>query len=337
MSPDLPSPASLLNVSVALCTHNGERYLTEQVRSICAQQDCLPLEIILSDDASSDASVTVVRETLAACGVTHRIALIVLKNPTPLGVTRNFEQAIKACRGDLIALCDQDDVWHPGRLARMVAQFEARPDLLLLHTDARLVDGDLKPLGTTLFHALEVRPAELAAIRQGNAFGVLLRRNLVTGATTVFRRTLLEVAVPFPPGWLHDEWLAAVAAAVGCMDVLPQPTIDYRQHGRNQIGARRLSVREKLDKTFARRGDKHRLRWKRAEVWLQHVCQLEGRVPQSYLDALREKVAHQRFRADLRSPRWLRLLPILCELLRGRYARFSRMGQAVVQDLFERG
>ncbi|SEF19845.1 glycosyltransferase family 2 protein [Variovorax sp. NFACC27] len=325
-----------LEVSVALCTRNGARYLPDQVRSICAQEPP-PQEIVLSDDGSTDDTLAVVRDTLAQCGMADRIALRVFSNSPPLGVTRNFEQAVRACSHDLIALCDQDDVWHPGRLARMVAQFEARPDLLLLHTDARLVDGDLKPLGSTLFHALEVRPAELEAIASGEAFGVLQRRNLVTGATTMFRKTLLDAALPFAPEWVHDEWLAAVAAATGRMDVLPEPTIDYRQHGNNQIGARRLTLSEKVAKAFVARGDKHVARLRRAEALLQRLEQLGGRVRAGCLDAQRDKVAHQRFRAGLPAARPLRLLPILLEAARGRYARFGRGKQAIVQDVFERG
>lgn len=324
------------DISVALCTRNGARYLPAQIRSICTQEP-LPREIIVSDDGSSDDTLAVVRETIALCGVADRIALRVFSNTPPLGVTRNFEQAVRACSHALIVLCDQDDVWHPGRLARMAAQFEARPDLLLLHTDARLVDADLQPLGSTLFHALEVQPAELEAISRGDAFSVLLRRNLVTGATTMFRRTLLDAALPFAPEWVHDEWLAAIAAATGRMDVLPEPTIDYRQHASNQIGARRLTLSEKIAKAFAERGDKHVARLHRADALLQRLLQLGDRVPAAWLEAQRAKVAHQRFRAGLPKARPLRVIPILAEAARGRYARFGRGGHAIAQDLLERG
>jgi len=324
------------DISVALCTRNGARYLPAQIRSICTQEP-LPREIVVSDDGSSDDTLAVVRDTIALCGVADRIALRVFSNTPPLGVTRNFEQAVRACSHALIVLCDQDDVWHPGRLARMAAQFEARPDLLLLHTDARLVDADLQPLGSTLFHALEVQPAELEAISRGDAFSVLLRRNLVTGATTMFRRTLLDAALPFAPEWVHDEWLAAIAAATGRMDVLPEPTIDYRQHASNQIGARRLTLSEKIAKAFAERGDKHVARLHRADALLQRLLQLGDRVPAAWLEAQRAKVAHQRFRAGLPKARPLRVVPILAEAARGRYARFGRGGHAIAQDLLERG
>ena len=325
-----------LGISVALCTRNGARYLPEQINSICSQMP-FPREIIVSDDGSTDDTLSVVRDTIAQFGVADQIDLRVFSNTPPLGVTRNFEQAVRACSHELIVLCDQDDVWHPGRLARMAAQFEARPDLLLLHTDARLVDGELRPLGSTLFHALEVQPAELSAISSGHAFGVLLRRNLVTGATTMFRKTLLDAALPFAPEWVHDEWLAAIAAAIGRMDVLPEPTIDYRQHGNNQIGARRLTLSEKIAKAFAERGDKHVARLYRADALLKRLLQLGDRVPAAYLDEHRAKVAHQRFRAELPKARPLRLVPILIEAARGRYARFGRGGHAIAQDLLERG
>jgi glycosyltransferase involved in cell wall biosynthesis len=326
----------MLDISVALCTRNGARYVAAQVRSICTQ-DRLPRQIVLSDDGSTDETIATVRSTLADCGVADRIELVVFQNSPALGVTRNFEQAVRACTHELIALCDQDDVWHAGRLARMAARFEAEPELLLLHTDARLVDAELAPLGTSLFHALEVRPAELAAIANGNAFDVLLRRNLVTGATTLFRKELLASALPFPEGWVHDEWLGAVAAATGRVDVLAEPLIDYRQHASNQIGARRPTLPEKIGKAFVERGDKHWARLRRAEALLDRLSALGAKVQPKYLEAQRAKVAHQRFRAELPRSRLARAVPVLFEAARGRYDRFGRGWHAVAQDLLERG
>ena len=114
-------------------------------------------------------------------------------------------------------------------------------------------------------------------------------------------------------------------------------TIDYRQHGNNQIGARRLTLSEKIAKAFAERGDKHVARLYRADALLKRLLQLGDRVPAAYLDEQRAKVAHQRFRAELPKARPLRLVPILIEAARGRYARFGRGGHAIAQDLLERG
>ena len=325
-----------LPVSVALCTRNGSRFLPAQMQSICSQ-DLLPQQIVLSDDASSDDSVAVAKDALARCGVADRIELVVFQNAQPLGVTRNFEQAMRACRHELIALSDHDDVWYPDRLARMAAPFKVHPDLLLLHSDARLVDAQLVPLGMTLFQALDVQPAEISAIAQGRAFDVLLRRNLVTGATTVLRRSLLKAALPFSDEWVHDEWLGAIAAATGRMDVLPEPLIDYRQHGNNQIGARRLTLAEKIAKAFLPRGDKHADRLRRAQALLERLQSLGEQVPAASVRAQRDKVDHQRFRADLPAWRLARLPSVLREAARGHYDRFGRGGHAIVQDLLEKG
>ena len=110
-----------MRISVALCTHNGARYVTEQVESIL-RQTLPPDEIVLSDDASTDDTVALVRAALAA----HpNVELRVFENDPALRVTKNFEQAVVACTGDLVALSDQDDIWAPDRLERIAEVFAA--------------------------------------------------------------------------------------------------------------------------------------------------------------------------------------------------------------------
>jgi glycosyltransferase involved in cell wall biosynthesis len=325
------------SISVALCTHNGARFIGEQVRSIC-MQTLPPDEIVLSDDSSSDNCIEVAQATLEACMAERpglSIPLRVIRNATALRVTKNFEQAVSACTGDLIALSDQDDVWHPERLARMAEEFAKRPDLLLLHTDARLVDGERRDLGQSLFHALEVERFELEWIHTGRAFDVFLRRNLVTGATTVFRRALLAHALPFPKEWVHDEWMAIVAAATGRVDVIEEALIEYRQHGGNQIGARRDSFMGKVRKALASRGTTHVTRALKAEQLLERLLSLGDLVAAETIGKLRDKLEHQRFRAALPPSRIARCLPVLREALTGRYNKFGRGARGVVRDLFE--
>lgn len=324
-------------ISVALCTHNGARFIGEQIQSIC-RQSLPPCEIVLSDDASKDGCVDVAREALAHClrdlpGL--GIRMHVLENVQPLGVTRNFSQAMLHCQGDFVSLCDQDDVWHPERLRRMMRVFKGRPALLMLHTDARLVNAERQPLGESLFHALEVKPQELERIHDGCAFTVFLRRNLVTGATAMFRRSLLADAAPIPVEWLHDEWLAIIAAAVGEVDVLEEELIDYRQHDGNQIGARRDTFTRKVQMALASRGLTHQRRAVKAELLLTHLLRLGDRVAGATVDDTRSKLAHQRFRAQLPANRLARIVPVVREALSGRYDRFGRGTQGVVRDLCE--
>ncbi len=324
-------------VSVALCTHNGAAYIEEQVRSICAQT-MLPDEIVISDDASTDETLALAETAVAQAAQRGRPRLRVLKNLEPLGVARNFARAIVACTGDFIALSDQDDRWRPERLATMLTEFRRRPELLLLHSDARLIDAQGQPIGKGLFHALAVQPFELTWLHSGKAFEVYLRRNLATGATTVFRRALLDAALPMPDGWLHDEWLAAIASSVGDADALELPLVDYRQHDRNMIGARRLTWLEEMRRAFAPRGRTHVERAHKVRAWLQRLEDLRAsgvQVSATRVEALRVRWAHQQFRAALPSSRVKRIVPVLQEMRTGNYDRFGRGLYGVLRDLLE--
>ena len=105
-------------ISVVLCTYNGARFVGEQVESILRQVPA-PGELVLGDDASTDDTVALV-ERLAA---EHGVALVVRRHETALGVRGNFADALQHASGDLIALSDQDDIWHDGKLARLEAAF----------------------------------------------------------------------------------------------------------------------------------------------------------------------------------------------------------------------
>jgi glycosyltransferase involved in cell wall biosynthesis len=323
------------SVSVALCTHNGVPYIEQQVASILAQT-VPPQQIVLSDDASTDDTVARVRQAVADF-TGPAIELVVLENTPALGVVANFEQAVRACTGDIIALCDQDDLWVPGRLETLLARFASQPELLLVHSDARLVDSDGTPLGYSLFDAISLGPDEIAEIHAGNEFAALLRRNVVTGATTAFRRSLLDVALPFARSWVHDEWLAMVAAIVGRTDVMTDQLIDYRQHSANQIGARKLTVA----------GIFHELRLNRTARGIRLVTraeELEARLDSfgaaataTVRDLVARKVAHERRRRDLPALRIARVPGVLRELRGGGYSMFGRPRASIVRDLLQPG
>ncbi|MEO7545275.1 MAG: glycosyltransferase, partial [Terrimesophilobacter sp.] len=261
-------------------------------------------------------------------------------NAKPLRVTANFEQATLACTGDLIALSDQDDLWMPERLERMVAQFDSRPELTLLHSDARLVDGDGKPLGASLTEAIGFSNWERERIHHGGALDVLLRRNVVTGATTMFRRNLLDSATPFPTEWVHDEWLAMVAAITGRVDFLPAALTDYRQHEANQIGAAKPTLSDKVSRVREPRTERNRRLLARATVLDERVPGLAGegahRDSPSTVLLVRRKLAHERFRSGLSSVRVFRLLPILWHAASGAYRRFGRARYDILRDLLQR-
>ena len=266
------------------------------------------------DDASSDDTVAIVRRILGEPrrgGVAVGPRLVLLQNATPLGVTKNFERALAACTGDFVALCDQDDVWHPDRISIALAAFENAPDLDLVHGDAKLIDETGHFLGSTLFDALDITSREAAAIHSGKGFSALLRRNLVTGATVMVRKSLVSRAAPFPLPWVHDEWLAVIAGATADFDFVPEQLIDYRQHGHNQIGVRKLGLTGKVRRIFEPRASRNAYLLERALVLLDRLAAMGDAVPASNLKLAREKADHLRARnafASGRTRRWTAVL-----------------------------
>ena len=324
-------------VSVALCTHNGAPYLREQLLSIL-NQSWEPQEVVLSDDASSDDTLAVADRAFAEWRSDHAdsgLTLRIIRNEVPLGVAANFEQALAACSGDLCALSDQDDVWLARRLEVMVAEFTRRPDLLLLHSDARLVDGQGLPLHGTLLETLGVTGDEKKDVHEGRAFDVLLRRNIITGATTVVRRELVDRARPFPLAWVHDEWLAMVAAATGGVDFLDDTLIDYRQHGGNQIGVTNLDAAGRLGRLQAPRTQRNERLLARAEALAERAPGLVPVPTAGHLRQIGAKAAHERARSSLPTARLRRVIPVLRQWRTGGYARFGRGPQDVLRDLVQ--
>lgn len=333
----MPALAASPSISVALCTRNGAVYVREQVESIL-RQTLLPFEVVLCDDDSSDTTVEIVEAVFSEF---HRsrpgvqIGLTVLRNAPPLGITGNFERAITSTTGELVVLCDQDDFWHPERIAIAAARFVAEPALTLLHGDARLVDRRGNPLGLTLFGALEVTEQERMEIHGGRAFRALMRRNLVTGATTMFRRTLLEKALPLPSSWVHDEWLGAIAAATGRVDFLDQPLVDYRQHGANQIGVSKLSLTGKLRKLREPRDGRNRRLLGNAVILCERLSNLGTDVSPETLAAADGKRHHEAARSALPAARISRVADVLRERRAGGYTDYGRGTADMVRDLVQ--
>jgi glycosyltransferase involved in cell wall biosynthesis len=317
-------------VSVVVATYNGAEFLARQLESILAQTHA-PSEIIVSDDGSSDSTLDIVTKfqnaTPGKGGPTWRVLL----RKKPLGVAGNFASALAVAKGDLVAFADQDDVWEANKLEALIPHFDdART--LLAHSDALLIDAKGRETGS-LMRALRLTARERSALRGGRALDALLRRNLVTGATMMIRRSLLETALPIPAGWIHDEWLALIAALQGGVVFDQRPLVRYRQHGANQIGASRLSaadagerLREKRSTFFARKASRNTALVDLVALNRPWLHTLEK-------DALMGKLQHDQWRSELPEAPLGRVLPILVRWLSGHYSRYARGHLDVVRDL----
>jgi glycosyltransferase involved in cell wall biosynthesis len=227
-------------LSVAMCTYNGELFLREQIESILQQSSNVD-EIIVSDDASTDGTRQILSE------YQHKFPKIfrVYFHSDNHGTVKNFEFALGQCRGQLIFLCDQDDVWQTKKVETMRIQFERDPSCLLLFTDGNLIDsfGEPLPIGGTLWKKWNFTLWERWRWKlPGFALTDLsYNNNKVTGATVALRRSLLEHSLPIqlPHGYWHDAWFALHAAAHNGLTFIPERLIDYRIHPNQQVGVTR--------------------------------------------------------------------------------------------------
>ena len=241
-------------VSVALATYNGARFLPAQLASIAAQSH-RPDEIVVGDDGSQDATEEVLARFERDSGITVRFA----RNVERLGSSANFGAVLLRCQGDVVFLCDQDDVWAPHKVATCLASLAARPDAAFVFSNAGLIDEDGAALRGSLWDRVFFDRTQQAAFAAGGALEILLKTNTVTGATMAVRRAALAAALPVPPGWVHDGWLAFVLALDHAALPIDERLMDYRVHASQQIGvigwspAALLGLVRKQDALFYRR------------------------------------------------------------------------------------
>ena len=320
---------SALRLSIALATYNGARYLGEQLESFVRQRRP-PDELVVCDDASTDDTPAILRDFEKHAPFPVRIEV----NPERLGGVGNFTRAISLCSGDAILLSDQDDVWLPEKVAALESSLAGAPGATLAFGDTSLVDGALRPLGHTGFDSLGLRGGALAKIEAGHVLEALLRFNVVTGAAMAFRAELRDLALPVGRGWVHDEWIAAIASAVGSVVVIDRPLILYRQHDHQQIGLPKRGFLEKVDRAW-RMGEPYMLRaLERAEALRDRLRESDRPLLHSSYRALLDgKCLHARRRLEMRRGA-SRPGEVARALVRGDYARFDRGWAAALQDLF---
>lgn len=323
-----------LSTSIVLCTYNGERFLQAQWESLLAQSRS-PDEIVVRDDGSDDGTWRLLN-SLSPGAARHGIRVRLARNANTLGYVANFEAALQDASGDVLFLCDQDDVWHPEKLAMQVQQFENRPELLLSCSDADRVDSHGAGLRRSLFDVLKISRAERRRIHAGQGFHVLLRRSLATGATMALRRGLLADALPFPQGWVHDEWLAIIAAARGGFDCIERPLIDYRQHGQNQIGMPDRDMATKWRDLVKPRAALIDMLAARDHVLLDRLGKLGARIPDERRIRAAEKLRHLHARQTLHRATWTRVGAVLRESVSGRYRRYGSGWRSALRDLLRR-
>jgi glycosyltransferase involved in cell wall biosynthesis len=251
----LPAPDASGGPAVAICMTTCDppmELFARQIESIRAQSD-RNWVCVISDDCSDPSRLRAVMKVL---GDDPRFA--VSRSPARLGFYRNFERALALvpAHADYVALADQDDHWHPDKLATLLAEIG---DARLVYSDARVITRDGELIAGSYWGRRRNNHSSLLS---------LLVANSVTGAASLFPAALLDDALPFPPAQFahfHDHWLALTALATGDIAYVDRPLYDYVQHGGAVLGHAAANRMPGLRERLARRDPRERVR-----LWRMH-------------------------------------------------------------------
>lgn len=185
-------------------------------------QNYCHFELIITDDASTDDTDTILNGLRNADS-----RITILTNHSNLGLTANFARGFALATGDLIAPCDQDDIWHPDKLSRMVAQMG---DHELIYHDSTLINASGESLHQNLSDRKEMWGFDdpLTYTIGGSA----------PGHAMLFKRELLTRCFPFPDNIPFDYWLGYVATLQKPIQFIPEALVQYRMHDNNAFGVK---------------------------------------------------------------------------------------------------
>lgn len=198
-----------------MATYNGEKYIEEQLQSILKQLG-KDDEIVISDDGSCDETISIVNSLSDS-------RVKIFYNNGVHGFTRNFENALKYAKGDIIFLSDQDDIWFDSKVKIVLDELK-RVDFVT--HDCVTIDSDKNVLSKSRFEEFNI---------QGGFWRHMLKSRFL-GCCMAFRRNVLETSMPFPKRddlVEHDIWIAAVAFKYFKYSLVKEPLIYYRRHGKN--------------------------------------------------------------------------------------------------------
>lgn len=218
-------------ISVCLATYNGAGFIERQLDSVLEQLSPSD-QVIVVDDKSTDATVQVINNKYG-----DRVEVFI--NGQNLGAIKSFEKAIFLARGDILFLCDQDDIWEKWKVTTVMRAFKEQNADMVIH-DAVVVDGNLAVINPSW------NDYNHNKINQG-IFGNIVK-NAFTGAFMAFKKELVPSILPFPPNIeMHDQWIALVCMMKKRKIVfLEQPLMKYVRHGGNVTGIKKRSLSAQL-------------------------------------------------------------------------------------------
>lgn len=233
----------IIQVDILLATYNGEQFLSEQIESIKNQQFS-DWRIIVHDDGSSDETLNLLENFKQVLDE----KLIIITSDAKAGSAKaNFSYLMNYSTAPYVMFCDQDDVWLPNKISMTLERIKKVEQInsgapVLVHTDLKVVDKDLQLISESYmrFQRLEAD--------WGQDIRTSIVQNTVTGCTAMFNSKLRELAIPVSSSVkMHDQWMLLVCLKNGgIMSFIDEPTILYRQHSNNAVGAGSFTLKKML-------------------------------------------------------------------------------------------
>lgn len=222
-------------ILILMSTHNGAHYLHEQIESVL-RQNYKEWRLIIRDDGSVDATREVIKEYTRK--YSGKISLFSDAEGN-IGVTQSMLRLLECCDAGYIMFCDQDDVWLPDKIKITLDRMKDIESTYgvdapgLVHTNLKVSDKDLNIVSESFWKYQRLDPGK------GTTLNRLLVQNTVTGCTVMINKALKDKIKFFPEGVIiYDWWLSLIAAALGRIAYVSGPTLLYRQHNGNTIGAK---------------------------------------------------------------------------------------------------
>jgi glycosyltransferase involved in cell wall biosynthesis len=207
-------------VSVLMSTCNGETYLVEQLDSILSQS-CSNLELLVMDDASTDATPAILVEYAA-----RDPRVVVSRSEKNRGLVPNLESLMQRARGEYLAVADQDDIWRPEKIETLLALIGHRS---AIYSASNLIDGDGRDLGATLLQAIGKEPVSGSDPLQ------LFWDNTVSGHSLLVSKSLVSALIPFDAHLMYDHQIGIRALAANGLAYCDAPLVHHRIHSGNQV------------------------------------------------------------------------------------------------------
>lgn len=210
-------------ISIAMATYNGEKYIKKQLQSIF-KQDYQNYELIISDDCSTDSTISIIKDFIKQ---NKNITLI--QNSKNLGFKKNFQIAITHCKGEYIALCDQDDIWENNHLSKLLNNIKNKN---ISCSNSILIDKNDKKQNILMNQVLHLQ--SLPKDNNDLFTYLLFGNNFIQGSTCLIEANFLKKCLPIPEEInYHDRWFAIQASLNNGINYTFDPTLNYRQHDTN--------------------------------------------------------------------------------------------------------